>query len=208
MGGPTRRFPQHHEVQTCLWSLLGDAPPTPQSADHPLTRLLGDADNTTGQPGSRVARCLAQLVPAFAKVVRISMNHNRSPNNTVLPSQGNDRVRDVHFGNTIITSSDVAQVTDVPVGIRWCTVFLAMGVEMGTGTHASVSVITELVDVKSVESFAEASYFTDDLNRLSRGLLREVDCSRSLLGTFQYTDGLDRHHDNLTQSSPVTNKRE
>lgn len=171
--------------------------PTPASVDPP-SGLLGDAHNTTGKPGSRIACCLAQLMPTFAKVVRIGMNHNRSPNNAVLSTQGNDAITDVDLGNAIITSSHIAQVSNVPVFILWCAMLLAVGVEMCTCTHASVSVITELVDVKSVQSFAEARYFTNDFHRLPGALLREVDCPRGLLRTLQYTDGFDRHHDNLT----------
>ena len=56
-------------------------------------------------------------------------------------------VGDLALGVALTIGLEVAQVPNVAVVVRWCTVLLAEGVEVRTGGCAAVGVVAELVNV-------------------------------------------------------------
>ncbi len=108
----------------------------------------------------------------FSQVVRVSMNHKSSANNVVRSLQLNLFVGDVDFSNSIRTSFNVTQITYMTNRVSWTSVLLTQGIEMRSGTGATIGVVAELVNVESVQTLLQAGHLAGDLDGIA-GLLEE-----------------------------------
>ena len=89
---------------------------------------------------------------AFTKIINVSMDDHGAPNDRPLPRQGDQGVRDVKLGDSVISSLNVAKISSMSLtfGIGWASVFSLVGVVVGPGGGAAVGVVAELVDVEPV----------------------------------------------------------
>ena len=91
------------------------------------------------------------------------MAHDRAANDGVRAVQGNLDVGDVHHGDAVRAGSDVAEVAGVALLVGRGAVLLASGVEVGTGAHAAVGGVAQLVNVEAVLARREAGDLTSHL---------------------------------------------
>lgn len=155
--------------------------------------LLGDTNYTTGKAGTSIASGLAQLVSSLSKVIWVSVNHDRPPNNAVRPRKTDLGICDGDLGYTVVASNHVAQVSNMPVCVGRCTMFLAQWIEMGTRTRAAVRVVPKLMDVEAVKALLQAGDFPRDHDWLVRARLSEINGSGGLLRALENTNSLHRH---------------
>ena len=78
------------------------------------------------------------------------------------------------FGNSIITCSNVSEISDVSDFHAWSSVNFAFWVVMGSCGLASLSEVSELVNVESVEAWSKSGNFSADFS-LATVLLNELD---------------------------------
>ena len=107
-----------------------------------------------------------------SQVIRVSMDHKSSANDVVCSLQLNLFVGDVDFGNAIRASLNVTQVTHVTNRVSRASVLLGQGIEMRSGTGATIGVVAELVNVESVQTLLQAGHLAGDLDGIA-GLLEE-----------------------------------
>jgi hypothetical protein len=72
--------------------------------------------------------------------------------------------------NTILSSFDISEVTDVSGGVLGASVSVSIRVVVGSSSDASVGQISKLMDVESVETGGHALHFGGDLDLLSLSL--------------------------------------
>merc|ERR1719219_2683479 len=151
--------------------------------------LLGDSDNPTGQPGSSIACGLAKLVSSLSKV---GVNHNSAANDGVLADERDHGVSDVQLSAASL-GSHVPEIPGVShsLAVLRSPVLTLVRVEVGPGTGAAVSVVSELVNMKTMQTVREARDLSRDLD-WTRALLLEVNSSSHLTGPLENTHSL--HH--------------
>jgi len=98
---------------------------------------FGDANDSTSHSSTGIASGGAQLVTTLAKVIRISVHHHSPANDAVLSREGNETVCDVDRGFSIVSSSQVAKITNMANFIRGPSVGLAQRIEMGSSTDTT-----------------------------------------------------------------------
>jgi len=145
------------------------------SHDHSRKHLLADADDAAGHSRTRIAGGGAELVPAFAEIIDVGVDHHRAPDDGERTGQGDPRVGDLDVGHAVGAGFHVAQITGVADFVGGGAVRLAVRVEVSAGGGAAVGVVAKLVDVKAVESLVEAAHFTRDGDGSGGVGLREFD---------------------------------
>lgn len=107
--------------------------------------LLCNANNSTGRPCSSIASTLAQLMSALAEIINISVNHDSPAQDGVLPSQGDEGVRDVDLGGAALRCH-IAKVSGVArsLGVLGSTMFTSIKVEVRSSGGAAVGVVSKL----------------------------------------------------------------
>ena len=68
----------------------------------------GQSDHTTADPSTGIASRLAQLNATQSKVIRVSMDDQRTSNDGMRASQRSERVRNVYLGHTVRSGGHIA----------------------------------------------------------------------------------------------------
>lgn len=108
------------------------------------------------------------------------MDNNCASQDAVLARQRDLFVADVDLGASRVVGDDVSQVASVSDLVRWSTVFLAVRVEMWSGTHAAIGVISKFVDVEAMQAGFQSGDFTRNLDGIRLGLKRSQSVSKKL----------------------------
>lgn len=114
--------------------------------------LSSNANDTASRTETSVTSLLGLLVTTTAEVISASVDDKGTAQNALGTNQLDKLVLHVAGRVTLSIGLEVAQVTNVTVGISGSTVGLAVGVEVGASRGAAVGVVTELVNVESTLS--------------------------------------------------------
>jgi len=154
---------------------------------------LSDSNDTTSDASTSVSGGLAEFVATLAKVVGVSMNHHGTSNDIMFAAQGQQFVLKLHFGNTAIISSDVSQISGMTLFVIGASVGLVVWVEMRSSGHASVSGITELMNVEAVIARGESGDFAANVEGGSGTRLTKPDNTLDIPVSLQNCNSVDRH---------------
>ena len=78
------------------------------------------------------------------------------------------------FGNSVITCTNISEVSDMSDFHAWSSVNFAFWVVVGSCGLASLGEVSELVNVESVEAWSKSGNFSSDFS-LATVLLNEFD---------------------------------
>lgn len=125
---------------------------------------LGNANNAAPDAGTSVARWLAQLVSTLAKIIGIGVHDNGASDDAVGAEERNLGVGDFDLGGAVAGGLNVAQIAQVTILVDGSAMLLAIRIEVRSGRHAAIGVVTELVHVESVQTLGQAAHLTGDLH--------------------------------------------
>lgn len=100
----------------------------------------------------------------FAQIIRIGVDDDGASDDAQVSLQRELFIGDVHLSDAIIAGLYVAQVTSMADSVGGSAVFLAVRVEVGPGGNAAIGIVAELVDMETVEAFAETAQFAGYLD--------------------------------------------
>jgi len=154
--------------------------------------LLADADHATSESGTRISGGETELVTSFTKVVDVSMNDDRSPNDGERTGQRELSVGDLHSRYSVGAGLHVAEITGVSNRIGGGAVRLSVRIEVTSGGSAAVCVVSKLVNVEAVRAFRKTSQFAFNSHWSADIGLSEVDGSLDDFAS-QHANCLQRH---------------
>lgn len=113
----------------------------------PSNTSLSNANDAARRPAPSITRRLALLMSALAQIIRTRMHHDGASEHALRPNQLDVLVRNGALGIALAVRLEVAQITDVALGVVGGAVGFAKRVEVRAGACAAVGVVAELVDV-------------------------------------------------------------
>jgi len=129
-----------------------------------------------------------------SEIVLTLVDDNSASNDAVGSNKLELGIGGIQGGLAISTDGDVAEITGVADLGGGGTVGQAVGVEVSTSRHASVGVVTKLVDVETVLAGGQTSQLGLDVDGGGLVLLGEVDGSGDvLLVGAENANSLDGH---------------
>jgi len=103
-------------------------------------------------------------VSTLAKIIGIGVHDNGASDDAVGAEERNLGVGDVDLGGAVAGGLNVAQIAQVTILVDGSAMLLAIRIEVRSGRHAAIGVVTELVHVESVQTLGQAAHLTGDLH--------------------------------------------
>ncbi|KAH3669951.1 hypothetical protein OGATHE_002764 [Ogataea polymorpha] len=122
--------------------------PIPYKTRH----LRRESNDTTGWSATGITGLQRVWVATLTQVIGTGVNNDSSSQNGVFTEKLDQAVLLCTLGNSIGVGSNVTKVTNVSLGVFWCTMVFAEWVEVWSSRSAAVSVVTKLVDVETSQS--------------------------------------------------------
>lgn len=143
--------------------------------------FFANSNDSTSQTSASIASCLRQLMSALAKIIWISMHDNGTSQNAQIAAERQLLVFKINLGLSILVSNDIAQIAGVSICVSWSAMFLVRWIEVWSGWinkcvlcwlpywtliqqiylsltwHATIGVISELMNMESMETSFQAS---------------------------------------------------
>lgn len=86
--------------------------------------------------------------------------HNTSPNDRIFPTQWDLSIDNLQHHLPSLISNYISQVTGMSVFVCWASMLLLIGVEVAASTNTATTVVSKLMDMKSVISRFQSSNCT------------------------------------------------
>ena len=154
--------------------------------------LLRQTNHPTRYSRPRIASFSWLGMVCFAQIVLLSMQHDRSSHDRVLPIKRNQLIRKTHIGVTEGISIQVAQIANMSLIWKRSSMFQVMRIVVGASCGTSLGEISELMDMYSMFSiWIESLDWEGDLGGRVDAVLTEGGYSSNIRFVgVEYADGM------------------